>query len=357
MLWAGPVGKRSQREAAFNGTAIQLPAACLGGFADYTATGFEDSPKMEIVLLDNAAGELKLLSTQTPENGQKVWNYEIKWLLEGRHIMGLVETTDGGCTNDTVYYEVQVTPLHLDLANAAVCEGDTFLFTLPGFATYQWNSEVGGPVLPAWREGNYSVVVTDAQGCIGYSTAQLDVRNRPALKLGRDTILCEQSTVTLDASDSGANRYDWFTDKIEDNTIEGNIAPAIEAGSSDKMYRVWVEATIDYEDGLACTSSDTVKILPCTSTYLIPSIPNVITPNNDGYNDEWIIPNLERFPNSEISIYDRWGRQVFYSKPAMSNKFVGRSSTGKNLPMDSYHYILRLNNGTEPIVGNITIVR
>jgi gliding motility-associated-like protein len=30
---------------------------------------------------------------------------------------------------------------------------------------------------------------------------------------------------------------------------------------------------------------------------------------------------------------------------------------GNELPMDSYHYIIKLNNGTSVLKGNITIVR
>jgi gliding motility-associated-like protein len=38
------------------------------------------------------------------------------------------------------------------------------------------------------------------------------------------------------------------------------------------------------------------------------------SPNNDGINDELEIRNTEQFPGCEVTIYNRWGEVVFYSK-------------------------------------------
>ena len=43
-------------------------------------------------------------------------------------------------------------------------------------------------------------------------------------------------------------------------------------------------------------------------------IPNVITPNGDGINDYFQITNIDYYPNSEIKIYNRWGKRVYESQ-------------------------------------------
>ncbi|GAB3911069.1 hypothetical protein GCM10028803_51620 [Larkinella knui] len=43
-------------------------------------------------------------------------------------------------------------------------------------------------------------------------------------------------------------------------------------------------------------------------------IADVFSPNNDGINDAWEIRNTDQFPNCEVTIYNRWGEVVFYSK-------------------------------------------
>ncbi|MGA0559301.1 gliding motility-associated C-terminal domain-containing protein [Larkinella sp. VNQ87] len=41
---------------------------------------------------------------------------------------------------------------------------------------------------------------------------------------------------------------------------------------------------------------------------------DVFTPNDDGINDSWEIRNTEQFPDCEVTIYNRWGEVIFYSK-------------------------------------------
>ncbi len=84
-------------------------------------------------------------------------------------------------------------------------------------------------------------------------------------------------------------------------------------------------------------------------------VPGIITPNNDGYNDTWQIDGLEVYPDVTVEIFDRWGKRIFYSKGYDYN-FDG-TFNGRELPMESYHYVIDLHNGSERIVGNLTIVR
>jgi gliding motility-associated-like protein len=43
-------------------------------------------------------------------------------------------------------------------------------------------------------------------------------------------------------------------------------------------------------------------------------VPNLITPNGDGKNDHFEIVNLGFSPESELTIFDRWGKEVYASK-------------------------------------------
>ncbi len=43
-------------------------------------------------------------------------------------------------------------------------------------------------------------------------------------------------------------------------------------------------------------------------------IPSAFSPNADGLNDAWEIPNISSFPQAEVSIYNRWGELLFFSK-------------------------------------------
>ena len=83
---------------------------------------------------------------------------------------------------------------------------------------------------------------------------------------------------------------------------------------------------------------------------------NAFTPNNDGVNEEWLIENLNLFPEVTVDIYDRGGSNVFKSK-GYQKPWDGTDSNGRKLPMDSYYYVIDLHNGETPIVGTVTVIR
>jgi len=72
----------------------------------------------------------------------------------------------------------------------------------------------------------------------------------------------------------------------------------------------------------------------------------------------WRIEKLEAFPDAVVDIYDRWGRLIWRSEPGYPTPWDGRNMRGKEVPMDSYHYIILLNfGGDERVTGAVTVIR
>lgn len=73
----------------------------------------------------------------------------------------------------------------------------------------------------------------------------------------------------------------------------------------------------------------------------------LITPNNDGTNDFFVIEAIAISPNNVLKIFNRWGKLV-YEKNNYNNGFNGKSNTSiaigknKNLPVGIYFYIIEL---------------
>lgn len=87
--------------------------------------------------------------------------------------------------------------------------------------------------------------------------------------------------------------------------------------------------------------------------------PNIITPNGDGINDNFIVPcllNGADYPNSQLLIFNRWGDEVYRSPVPYPNDWGG-TFNGSDLPMDTYFYILNLGDGSEPQSGFLLIQR
>lgn len=79
-----------------------------------------------------------------------------------------------------------------------------------------------------------------------------------------------------------------------------------------------------------------------TTVIVVPEailIPNVFSPDGDGYNDEFYIPNsgMEDF---HIQIYNRWGTLLFETT-ADEIRWDGRSTSGVMLSDGTYYYILK----------------
>lgn len=87
-------------------------------------------------------------------------------------------------------------------------------------------------------------------------------------------------------------------------------------------------------------------------------VPSIITPNKDGINDAFIIPclaNVDRFPNSKVTIYNQWGDEVFGAEPYQNN-WEG-TFDGEDLPAGTYFYVVDLKDGSKPMSGYLILQR
>ena len=87
------------------------------------------------------------------------------------------------------------------------------------------------------------------------------------------------------------------------------------------------------------------------------TIPQGMSPNDDGANDFLLIPCIEDYPNNTIKIYNRYGTQVYEAK-GYSNTWNGRANKGfpnssELLPAGTYFYILELQNLERTVKGYI----
>ncbi len=84
------------------------------------------------------------------------------------------------------------------------------------------------------------------------------------------------------------------------------------------------------------------------------NILHLFTPNSDGFNDFWEIPDLESYGKCDVKVYNRWGKLVFSSRD-YHNEWDG-TSDGVNLPAAAYYFIIKSETaGT--IKGTVNIVR
>jgi gliding motility-associated-like protein len=216
--------------------------------------------------------------------------------------------------------------------------------TLP--YNYSWNTIPVQPIPDATglTVGSYTVTVTDANGCI--ATANIAI-TEPALLAVEATpaeAKCPDSndgSITLSIAGGTAPYSMIWNDRITTRN-----RPSVLPGA----YRV------DVTDANGCQASANT-VVGFTGSFGCVVIPQIITPNGDLYNDEWVIRNIDLYPNAEVRIFTRWGKMIFKTKNILANPWKGTYSDGKLVPTDSYHYILYLNDGSEPRSGVISVIR
>jgi gliding motility-associated-like protein len=95
----------------------------------------------------------------------------------------------------------------------------------------------------------------------------------------------------------------------------------------------------------------------CDLTEL--NISQVITPNGDGNNDRWFIYNIENHPGSIVRVYNRWGKEVFFSRDYKNDWDGHYKDYDDSLPSaGSYYYQIDLGgDGTIDAKGWLYITK
>ncbi len=282
------------------------------------------------------------------EGGSIVADYgdsiAVDWGMEpGVYRVQVQETSIHGCVSPPVSGNVLVSGPVVELGpDIEICEGEVAEIEPSGdFAAYRWHDGTNSGIYYGANGEVVTVEAIDAYGCIQFDSLELIVHPNPVVDLGPDTVLCGQETLVLDAGNVGAN-YTWFT---------GETFQTITVSSGEQ--EIWVMV----ENEFGCTARDTIRIRECDDKEIFKDIPTAFTPNGDGKNDYWRFDESVNYPAMVVEIFDRWGNLVYRSEPGYPHPWDGRSMTGKALPMDSYFWVIDLNDGSEPLTGNVTIIR
>jgi len=192
-----------------------------------------------------------------------------------------------GCDSIRTLY-LTVNETNMTKKSLTICPGTSIFFNNQAIST----------------TGIYRDTLTNMYGCD--SIVELTLTVPPSDFLGYDTTICVGNAFTLV---SPSENTTWFDNSVsKEKTI---------ADSGD----YW--ATITDTNG--CKIIDTVSVRFNVKAYL----PNVFSPNDDGYNDTFTpVFSESNMTAYYLQIYDRWGNQLFATKdPAQpwDGKFKGKA--------------------------------
>lgn len=162
-----------------------------------------------------------------------------------------VTVTDiNGCTGEATF-DVTETPSLMPVISGSLqfCEGsNTILDAGSGYAEYIWSTGETAQVITVTDEDQYSVTVTDLDGCSGAAAVTTMIHDNPDVMIGGSTTYCIGGSTTLDAG-SGYTSYLWSN---------GSISQTILVTTPGTF-------TVDVVDINGCTGSATVTVNESTS--------------------------------------------------------------------------------------------
>jgi gliding motility-associated-like protein len=206
---------------------------------------------------------------------------------------------------------------------------------------YEWDGGQTGSVLTSIGAGSYLVTATDANGC-------------------QDTLsesISEPAALVIEESITHPTCNDSYDGSVEVSITGGTPGYTIEWSneSTGPVTEKLGPGTISVEvrDENQCQQNESYTLVAENEVCVV--VYEIITPNNDGQNDTWVITGIEFYPEATVEVYDRWGKRVYHTE-GYPQPWDG-THNGKVLPMDSYHYIIKLNKDKDPLIGNITIVK
>lgn len=160
----------------------------------------------------------------------------------------------------------------------------------------------------------------------------------PNFLISSSDTICAGDTAVLFATTTGTYTYSWVPAPI--GGVQ-NAQSTITSPTATTTYSCVVS------DG-ACTSSQTLTIVVdqnpnCgIASDTLFHVYSGITPNNDGFNDAWIIDGVDNRTNVTVTIYNRWGKIVWKRNNYDNTTVVwrGEDNHGDQLPDGTYFYVV-----------------
>ncbi len=123
-----------------------------------------------------------------------------------------------------------------------------------------------------------------------------------------------------------------------------NQTSSTAVGLTEDVYSVTVT------DNIGCNITTVESITHIEGCLFIA---DAVTPNDDGYNDEWIVGGLLDFPLSVVKVYNRYGQLLFHSTEG-DISWNGRFNN-QRLPVADYYYTIELTPYDPPITGTVSL--
>lgn len=253
-----------------------------------------------------------------------------------------VTATVSGCYSDTsVVITVNPSPqLTVTPSTIELCDGESVVIDVisdMSGTNFSWSNSMTGTPITITPAASFTLTLTGtAAGCSTTINLPVDVIPMPTVSLGEDGYVCEGEPVTLSPKGSYQTLLWWD-------------------GATQPTHLVYDPGTywLTAFNG-KCNVVDSVFFDECPQL----KVPNVFTPNGDGFNDVFR-PEYTSVEIRSFVVYSRWGSTV-YSSQDPEPRWDG-THLGTPCAEGVYYYIIRYFNPKFGLVqekaGSVQLLR
>jgi gliding motility-associated-like protein len=349
-------------------------------FSDSALVYFDTRPiglKAEIPLTLNCSRTQTLVTIKVPDNQP----YKYIWTTTDGEIFGspngssalakkegtyrvVVEEVQTGCVEEAtvpvIYYAPKIDSINFNVIPPGCLGGPKGLLVInkifggtPPFSSYLSNS---GSLerLELSTPGPQTLILIDSLGCKKEFPFTVPEPEIPKVSLGKDTVIVAGDSLVLGKEVpllSGAT-YRWSPAALNQNTKTPifQVAPVVTT-----RYRLEVIASN------GCKASDAIQVRVTQDIEVF--IPNVFSPDGDGFNDFFTIFTSDLIVEiTSLKIYNRTGNLLFDGKSLIPNdESMGWDGKHRGVPMKPgvfvYQALIKRRDGKLfPLQGTVTLL-
>jgi gliding motility-associated-like protein len=253
----------------------------------------------------------------------------------------LIGYSTNGCISDTIYKTISQAPgwSLTSGGDSTFCQGLSSVLSVSGASSYLWNTGATTNTITVTTSGTYTVTGTSIYGCPLSKTFHITVYPLPNADFTLSTTTINTKHHEVTGSIAAESNVDYLWDLGDSTTATGtNFSHTYAISNSVLAYIVSLTATNQY--GCSTVTTQTID--------MVPFIPNVFSPNNDGVNDLFM-------PDLNLQIFDRNGLLLYKGSSGWDGTY-----NGKKVNPDTYFYLIKYTNSKNEVQtkkGYITLVK
>jgi gliding motility-associated-like protein len=246
--------------------------------------------------------------------------------------------------------------LTLDLVDCGDTLVDASITASGGLSPYTilLDGNVLAGSMPSINAGLHTVQLLDANGCSVDSSVTVTLPPSPTISLPSDTTILLGNSLQIEAT---TNLSSWASVSWQ---------PLPDSACANCLVQSWVPKdfqviTVTIVDTFGCSAQASIRV--SVNKELALYVPNVFSPNNDGFNDVWTVNAGDSVVEiTEVQVFDRWGNlQYAWDNSIAPNAWPGWDGTtrGKQAQVGVYVYYLKVKllDGSEEVVkGDVTVM-